>query len=133
LLPTQGATAMRARWLAMGLLAVATTGCGGGSFKDAEEELRYLQSISNPTPEQFRRREQLPKEIKTAKILEQRKTIRATLDGAKKREDEFKLGEAKDAYQVVSDLLKDETDSSLRELHSEAEAGLARIRKIRPD
>jgi hypothetical protein len=42
------------RLLAIGLAAIVLTGCGSG-FKDEVEEYRYLRSLSNPTPEQWRR------------------------------------------------------------------------------
>jgi hypothetical protein len=54
----------KAAWLA----ALVLSGCGGPppapevpavKWESRAEELRYLKSLSNPTPEQFRRREKL--------------------------------------------------------------------------
>jgi hypothetical protein len=52
---------MRRGWV---LLAVLTMGCGGHAptgpaFTSEREESAYLESLSNPTPEQWKRREAL--------------------------------------------------------------------------
>lgn len=50
---------MKRRAIVVGMLAIAM-GCRGGStFKDEAEELRYLDGLANPTPEQGKRREAL--------------------------------------------------------------------------
>ena len=48
---------MRQTWIVL-LLACLLSACGP-HFKNEAEEQRYLESLSNPTVEQFRRREEL--------------------------------------------------------------------------
>lgn len=55
--------AMR-RAAALCIVLFFAIGCGGHAFKDKAEEAAYLKSLSNPTPEQWKRREALSVELK---------------------------------------------------------------------
>jgi outer membrane protein assembly factor BamD (BamD/ComL family) len=46
------------RMLLLGLLALVCAGCGpkAPTFESEDQELAYLQALSNPTPEQWKRR-----------------------------------------------------------------------------
>ena len=47
----------------LGGVTLALAGCSS-EFKDAKQELKYLESLSNPTPEQWKRRENLREQKK---------------------------------------------------------------------
>jgi hypothetical protein len=40
-------------------------GCGGAKFADEREELSYLSSLSNPTPEQWKRKKELEEQARS--------------------------------------------------------------------
>jgi hypothetical protein len=41
------------------LSALVIAGCGGPSFENEVDEFRYLSSLSNPTPEQWKRKKEI--------------------------------------------------------------------------
>lgn len=53
------------RVMIAGVVLTAVAGCGEKpyQFADIHQEVRYLESVANPTPEQFRRKEALMNRI----------------------------------------------------------------------
>ena len=69
------------RFLVLLLILVVFGGCGSGpvAWKDNDEELEYLNTVPNPTVEQFRRRKKLQQEadsVESAKALEYFKNLK---------------------------------------------------------
>jgi hypothetical protein len=99
------------------VVAGFVAGCGSG-FKDESEELRYLGSLSNPSPEQWKRREELNKK----RADEEEARAQAALAKAKALEAAGKADEAALAYSDTRFTYKgtkasDEASEALYRIH----------------
>jgi hypothetical protein len=112
-------------------------GCGP-KFKDSSEELRYLNSLSNPSVEQFRRREELQKHFrKLASEREERqdaeldKSTLVSIQEATKRarKDEKTLG-ATSAYVSLKTTLSGLMQYPNEPIYQEAMKELNRLKTL---
>ena len=56
------------------ILAISVAGCGT-KFKDDREELSYLSALSNPTPDQWKRKQELGRAVRLATLKEEFKAM----------------------------------------------------------